>query len=82
MSLAPGITARISVSIGVAVAPAQALDRVALLRLADEALYLAKDQGRNRVMYVGRSPGEGPTVNVARASARPRRSRTDSAEAS
>jgi diguanylate cyclase (GGDEF)-like protein len=49
ISLAPGITDRISVSIGIAVAPGQAQDRITLLRLADEALYRAKQAGRNRV---------------------------------
>jgi diguanylate cyclase (GGDEF)-like protein len=49
ISLAPGITDRISVSIGIAVAPSQALDRITLLRRADEALYRAKQTGRNRV---------------------------------
>ena len=49
ISLAPGLTDRITVSIGVASAPEQGLERVALLRLADEALYRAKEAGRNRV---------------------------------
>jgi diguanylate cyclase (GGDEF)-like protein len=53
MSLAPGITDRITVSIGVAEAPVQALDRISLLRIADEALYQAKREGRNRVVYSG-----------------------------
>jgi diguanylate cyclase (GGDEF)-like protein len=47
--LGPGQTARITVSIGVSTAPAQGNDRITLLRVADEALYLAKDGGRNRV---------------------------------
>jgi diguanylate cyclase (GGDEF)-like protein len=50
ISLAPGMTDRITVSIGLAIAPDQALDRVTLLRLADEALYRAKETGRNRVV--------------------------------
>ncbi|MEO6208089.1 MAG: GGDEF domain-containing protein [Candidatus Limnocylindrales bacterium] len=49
LSLAPGLTDRITVSIGIAVAPDQGLDRVTLLRLADEALYRAKEGGRNRI---------------------------------
>jgi diguanylate cyclase (GGDEF)-like protein len=56
ISLAPGITDRITVSIGVACAPEQALDRITLLRLADEALYRAKQRGRNRVEYAGIPP--------------------------
>jgi diguanylate cyclase (GGDEF)-like protein len=62
VSLAPGLTDRITVSIGVSNAPDQALDRVTLLRLADEALYQAKEHGRNRVVAHGEDP----------ASARPR----------
>ena len=53
LSLSPGITDRITVSIGVAEAPFQALDRNGLLRIADEALYRAKADGRNRVIYLG-----------------------------
>jgi diguanylate cyclase (GGDEF)-like protein len=49
LALAPGVTDRITVSIGMAIAPDQGLDRVSLLRLADEALYRAKETGRNRV---------------------------------
>lgn len=51
MSLAPGHTAVITVSIGVSTAPVQGDDRVTLLRIADEALYRAKDGGRNRVEF-------------------------------
>jgi diguanylate cyclase (GGDEF)-like protein len=56
ISLAPGVTDRISVSIGVACAPGQAQDRVTSLRLADEALYKAKEGGRNQVVFAG-DPG-------------------------
>ena len=55
ISLAPGITDRITVSIGIGLAPEQGLERVALLRVADEALYRAKQAGRNRVGYGGGS---------------------------
>ena len=47
--LAPGQTDRITISIGYAVVPDDAVDRVSLLRLSDEALYRAKDAGRNRI---------------------------------
>jgi diguanylate cyclase (GGDEF)-like protein len=53
ISLAPGVTDRISVSIGIACAPQHADDRITLLRLADEALYRAKEAGRNRVVFAG-----------------------------
>jgi diguanylate cyclase (GGDEF)-like protein len=78
ISLAPGITDRVSVSIGIACAPDDAHDRVTLLRLADEALYRAKQAGRNRVERIavavavveagGRPEGAGdnPPASVAR----------------
>lgn len=53
ISLSPGLTDRITVSVGIATAPDNGVERVALLRLADEALYLAKSQGRNLVASVG-----------------------------
>ena len=69
VSLAPGITDRITVSIGVAEAPIQALERISLLRIADEALYQAKTDGRNRVAYLGEViPGPDPTAAEADAS--------------
>jgi diguanylate cyclase (GGDEF)-like protein len=51
VSLSPGLTDRITVSVGIASAPEQGLERVTLLRLADEALYRAKAAGRNRVVW-------------------------------
>ena len=48
ISLAPGITDRITVSIGIAMAPPHGIERVAILRVADEALYQAKSRGRNQ----------------------------------
>ena len=53
IALAPGQTARITVSIGVASAPEDGSNRAALLTLADKALYRAKDSGRNRVVAAG-----------------------------
>jgi diguanylate cyclase (GGDEF)-like protein len=55
ISLAPGQTDRITVSAGVASAPDHGQDRVTLLRLADQALYVAKATGRNRVASVNES---------------------------
>ena len=53
IALAPGITDRITVSIGVAMAPRHGQERTALLRLADEALYEVKQAGRNGVRMYG-----------------------------
>jgi len=53
ISLAPGLADRITDSIGIATARDQGMERVALLRLADEALYQAKADGRNRVGTIG-----------------------------
>jgi diguanylate cyclase (GGDEF)-like protein len=53
--LSPGVTARMTVSIGVATAPQDGSQLLSLLKAADEALYRAKLDGRNRV--VSREPG-------------------------
>ena len=45
----PQLGARITASFGVAALPDDAHDTDALLRLADRALYAAKQRGRNRV---------------------------------
>lgn len=63
ISLAPGVTERLTVSIGVAVAPDQATDRLSMLRVADAALYRAKQSGRNRVEYLEPSDGSAAAPN-------------------
>ena len=45
----PGVTREISASFGVATFPDDALDGETLMRLADRALYAAKQNGRDRV---------------------------------
>jgi diguanylate cyclase (GGDEF)-like protein len=72
ISLAPGISDRVTVSIGLASAPEQANDRIALLRLADEALYEAKQTGRNRVVQLGGREETPPRVAPRRRRARSR----------
>jgi diguanylate cyclase (GGDEF)-like protein len=62
ISLAPGVSERLTVSIGLALAPIQSTERIAILRLADEALYEAKQTGRNRVSYLGPRDTETPAA--------------------
>jgi len=55
--LAPGLTAHLTVSIGIAIAPEDGSRRNALLKRADEALYRAKQEGRNRVVQASSLTG-------------------------
>jgi diguanylate cyclase (GGDEF)-like protein len=59
--LGPGKTGRITVSVGIAVAPDDGVDRSVLLKAADAALYQAKLAGRNRV--VSRSASGAPSAS-------------------
>ena len=71
VALGPGITGRMSVSIGVAVAPDDAVDRVGLLRAADAALYRAKSFGRNRVVCASDRPDPEVVLRVVTRIGRP-----------
>lgn len=53
--LSPGLTGHLTVSIGIAIAPEDGLRRSVLLKRADEALYRAKQEGRNRVVHASLS---------------------------
>jgi diguanylate cyclase (GGDEF)-like protein len=70
ISLAPGVTERLTVSIGVAIAPDQGIERISLLRVADEALYAAKQGGRNRVAHLGGTAAPSTSEEPARPRAR------------
>lgn len=72
--LGPGQTGRLTVSIGIALLPDDGTDRAVLLKAADEALYRAKVDGRDRV--VTRTTQTMPSPKPAR---RPRRRSTEAA---
>ncbi len=47
---------RLTISVGVGTAPQDAQDPLELIQVTDEALYRAKDEGRNRVEVIGGNP--------------------------
>ena len=53
IDLSPGHRDQVTVSIGLAMWPTDADERVTLLQVADAALYRAKNSGRNRVVAAG-----------------------------
>jgi diguanylate cyclase (GGDEF)-like protein len=67
LSLGPGITGRITASIGVAIAPEDGSERLALLKAADSALYTAKNSGRNRVATSADVPNDVAPIKKVRA---------------
>jgi diguanylate cyclase (GGDEF)-like protein len=56
--IGPGRFARVTASFGVASSAVHGGDRMTLMRMADQALYQAKEQGRNRVVAAESSPAE------------------------
>jgi diguanylate cyclase (GGDEF)-like protein len=73
VSVGPGVTARITCSVGVAVSPDDGGDRMRLLQTADRALYRAKEGGRNRVVTTADGPLEVARPAPAAADASPTR---------
>jgi diguanylate cyclase (GGDEF)-like protein/PAS domain S-box-containing protein len=61
----PGVTLKVTVSIGVAVFPDDGHDAETLRKRSDEALYRAKRNGRNRVETAGRLGPLGSGVSLA-----------------
>jgi len=60
----PGLETQITGSLGVAALPMHALDAPTLLRKSDRALYVAKQQGRDRVQ-AATVHGAQPTLDTA-----------------
>jgi diguanylate cyclase (GGDEF)-like protein len=54
----PGVEQAVSASVGVAVLPDHAGDASTLFRMADRALYVAKNNGRNRIETAAGYRGE------------------------
>ena len=79
--LSPGVTARLTVSIGVGTAPRDGVQLLSLLKAADEALYRAKLGGRNRVISRGAVGGSASSNGAAKPAGSPRRRRTRSLSA-
>lgn len=60
----PAADRSVTASFGVAVLPDDAVEGPQLLRLADRALYIAKERGRNRVEATPREPSDAPIATV------------------
>jgi len=62
VDLGPGRRAKLTASFGVASSPVHGTDRLVLLRTADDALYQAKQQGRNRVAVPWSAAAHTPAI--------------------
>ena len=51
ITLTDGSVVRVSASLGVALSPSNGASSALLLRRADEAMYAAKDAGRNQIRF-------------------------------
>jgi len=60
----PGIE-QLTASLGVAAYPESAIDGASLMRMADRALYAAKERGRNRVEVAARMRPDGDAVDAS-----------------
>jgi diguanylate cyclase (GGDEF)-like protein len=60
----PGVERAITASVGIAGYPNDAVDAETILRMADRALYSAKDRGRNRVEIAGKPDSNDPRTHT------------------
>lgn len=60
-----GQVVRIGASIGIALFPEDARSQQDLLRMSDMAMYRAKNQGKNRIVFYGEEPDSDPQASSA-----------------
>jgi diguanylate cyclase (GGDEF)-like protein/PAS domain S-box-containing protein len=72
-AISEGVSATLSASVGVALFPADSGSADELIRKADQAMYSAKQSGRNRVVFFSGEPVGTPASSPARISPSPQR---------